>query len=177
MLGDIEDRGTQSRFALKRDSRRERLFREEEARLADQERKELAGSFPAGGSLEEKLQYFLLRYGRTEDSYPWGGPVEWLFTGASSFRGFGCLIWSERIVSGIPCKEHAALRPKFESKKEGQLWLECVRDYYQQIEAGMSDGSYQPHVSIWPDAEDSMDPEAPYFTPWLAGIRDRRSLV
>ena len=62
------------------------------------------------------------------------------------------------------------MRPEFENKKEGQQWLECVRDYYQHIEAGMSDGSYQAHVSIWPDAQDSMDPEAPYFTPWLEGL-------
>ena len=67
MLGDIEDVEVELGF-VRKEKRQMKNLREEEARLADLEKKELAGSFPAEGSLEEKLQYFLLRYGRTEDS-------------------------------------------------------------------------------------------------------------
>ncbi|MGJ8725046.1 MAG: UPF0149 family protein [Roseibacillus sp.] len=167
VVGDIEEVEIALGLRAKRDTPRKDFFKEE-VRLAEKEKKELAGSFPDGGSLEEKLQYFLLRYG-SEDS----------IRGVDQLNGFLLAL----CVSGVrmsnleradciwdPVEGEADARPKFENKKEGQRWLECVREYCQQIDRGMSDGSYQAHVSIWPDAKDSMDPEAPYFTPWLEGF-------
>ena len=167
LVGDLEEVEIALGLRQERETPKKNL-REEEARLAEKEKKELVGPFPEEGSLEEKLQYFLLRYGG-EDSI---GRVDQLdgflltlcISGVrrSNLERADC-IWD-------PLLGDAQLRPKFESKEESQVWLECVREYYQRIEAGMSDGNFVPHVSIWPDAEDSMDPEAPYFTPWLEGF-------
>lgn len=145
----------------------EKDFLKEEARLADAERKERAGDFPEGGSLEEKLQYFLIRYGSSDSIRRVDQLDGFLLALSVSGQRMSNLERADCIWD--PLEGSDECRPAFEGKREGQLWLECVREFAKKIERGMVDGSYEAHVSIWDDAEDSMDPEAPYFTPWLEG--------
>lgn len=143
-----------------------------EADLALKERKDLAGEFPAKGTLEEKLQYFLLRYGSerslTRVDELDGYLLSLLVSGVNlSVAEMAAYVWNTidgSVVDGTG--EDAA----FESEEQQKEWLDCLREFYQDIEQGMRDRDYQPHVSVWPDAAESMDPEAPFFTPWLEGL-------
>lgn len=141
---------------------------EEEVKLAKKERIALAGPFPKSGSLEEKLQYFLTRYGE-------GGAI----TAVDELDGYllalviggvklsdgelSVLIWGSRVRNEV-------VVPPYETQKEELIWHQCLRELWNRTEAGLEEGTYEPHLSIWPDAEQSMDPEAPYFTPWLDGF-------
>ena len=65
----------------------------------------------------------------------------------------------------------------FANEGEEREWLVCLREFYGRIEEGLVEGNYQPRLSVWPDAEDSMDEEAPYFSPWLDGFLKGSMLV
>ena len=142
-------------------------FHELERTLEKAERRERAGCFPTEGDFVEKLQYFLISYGSRRslkgidelDGFLLSSVIS---GGSLPEEKLACFVWdpidgSEEFSPNLPADE----------KKE---WLSCLEEFVSEIMKGLTNRCYQPKLSVWPDAEESMDPEAPFFTPWLNGF-------
>lgn len=143
-------------------------FGNEEARLAQREKEALAGEFPATGSRVDQLQYFFLRYGRPNSIQR----VDQLdgFLLALCLSGIQLTDQERSQFVWDPLGYEKGPEPNFHNHQEKELWRQCLREHATAIESGLAEGRYHPELAVWPDAEESMDPEAPYFTPWLEGF-------
>lgn len=165
-VGDLEEVELALGLRSERTTSRPDLEKEE-ARLAQRERNKLAGEFPVEGTLEEKLQYFLFRYG-SEQSI---SRVDELDGYLLSLTLSGVKLSVEEVSAFVwDTVEGTSQSAVMESEDEKTEWLNCLGEFLQGIKDGMNKNDYQPHVSVWPDAAESMDPEAPFFTPWLEGL-------
>lgn len=167
IVGDLEEVEIELGVRTHRETPQPHL-QEEEFRLAVEERKEMAGPFPKEGTREEQLQYFLIRYGSQRSL----ARVDQLdgFLLSLCISGIKFSNQERSILVWDPVEGSDEWTPTFESRKEKEIWLNALREHAREIEEGLAAGTYQPHVSVWPDAEQSMDPAAPYFSPWLDGF-------
>lgn len=170
LVGDLEEVELQLGLREARDTPKPN-FPELEMELEIKDRKSRAGTFPKEGSLEEKLQYFLVRYEKPSSIKAVDALDGLLLSICSSGASFEDknLQKVSNLVWGSASPEDDLL-PEFANKEEEKAWLSCLRDFARRIEKGLQNKEYQPHLSVWPNAEDSMDPEAPYFSPWLDGF-------
>ena len=169
MAGDLEEVELELGLRDSRSSPRPDLL-EEELKLAAKEKEALAGPYPADGNLEEKLQYYLIRYGLPES-----------IKAIDELDGFFLSI----VLSGLkptavqlfnlawspPSRGHRMeAEIQFASQHEEAELSTSLMDLFKRIQRGMTEGTYEPHLSIWPSAAESMDPEVAFFSPWLHGF-------
>ena len=167
LAGDLEEVEIALGLREKRETSKPNLEKLE-AQLVQKERKDMAGVLPLDGSLEEKLQFFLIRYGLSRSLQRVDQLNGFLLSLAISGRKFSARELATFVWDPVTGSEK--WEPDFESAKDEKIWLESLKASFAEIRESLKEGSYVPHVSVWPDAEDSMDPEAPYFTPWLEGF-------
>ena len=168
MAGDLEEVELELGLRDSRSTPRPDLVIEE-ARLVAEEKKAMAGPYPADGGLEEKLQYYLIRYGLPEsikavdelDGYLLAIVLSGLKVTADQLFN---LVWSP------PSRGYQLeFGCDFASQQEEAELRTGLMELLKRIKRGMAEGTYEPHLSIWPDAAESMDPEVAFFTPWLHG--------
>lgn len=139
-----------------------------EAELALQERKALVGEFPEQGGLDDQLHYFLLRYQNAKSIRRLDELDGYLLACVLANPHCSTEQASYCVWDTLDASED--WQPTFESDEEGQRWERCLEQVLARIKDGLRDSDYEPYVLVWPDAEGSMDPEAPFFTPWLEGF-------
>lgn len=166
-MGDLEEVEIAMGLRDKRETPKPNFqILEEELALA--EVKALAGPFPAEGTLDEKLRYFLIRYGSLR-SIKRIDELDGFLT-SCLLANPGC---SAKTVSPFvwdPFSGDEVWQSVIKSRAKQKEWESCLGEVLQRIEQGLASGDFKPYVLVWPDAEESMDPEAPYFTPWLEGF-------
>lgn len=165
VLGDLEEVEIELGLRTKRSSPQPD-FEELEIKMAIKERREIMGDFPEDSSAETQMQYLLMLYQQPQS-----------INRVDTLNGF--------LLSACLCRIPEAkvarhvwdlsggdqdLAPPFENKREADAWSESFKVLYLFVRESLRDGCYLPSFDVWPDAEDSMDPETPYFSPWVEGF-------
>ena len=166
IVGDLEEVEMSLGLRKKRETEKPD-FQLLEQEIALIELKNEVGAFPKEGSLDEKLRYFLLRYGNPR-----------AIKRVDELDGFllACVLANPNCAT-----EEASFcvwdilgggvdwQPDFETKGEEEAWLQSLEEVLGRIKNGLEQDCYEPYTLVWPDAAESMDPDVPYFTPWLEG--------
>ncbi|MBK1832546.1 UPF0149 family protein [Roseibacillus ishigakijimensis] len=165
--GDWEEVQIALGLREKRETARPNFFQLENE-LALQERLDFLGEFPADSNPHAQMQYLLSLHATSQSLSGIDELDGFLLAAAMSpddppFRQIEAAVWS--LGNG----DEIAI-PDFRDKKEAKLWRQLLKTHYETVKQGLRDDSYLPLVFPWPDAEDSMDPEAPYFSNWTDGF-------
>ncbi|MDQ8191590.1 SEC-C metal-binding domain-containing protein [Roseibacillus persicicus] len=165
IAGDLEEVEISLGIRTKRSSPKPHFFALE-TKLAVQERRDTLGEFPADASTESQMQYFLSLY-EQDSSINRIDTLDGFLLSASLCRiplsKVAHFVWD---LSG----EARDIARLFETKKEFEKWHSLLRTLYSRTEESLREGEYQPTLLVWPDADESLDPETPFLTPWVEGF-------